>query len=96
MGIFYNMDINNISTKYKVRKLNSADTEKILTLFAGNPLYFEYCPPKPTPESVAEDMKALPLKMTYDDKFYVGFFEGEKLAAVLDLILRYPNDEPHS
>ena len=28
-----------------------------------------------------------------EDKFYVGFFDGSMLTAVMDLILKYPNDE---
>lgn len=40
-----------------------------------------------------EDMKALPPRMTYDDKYYIGYFEGERLTAVMDLILGYPNEE---
>lgn len=37
-------------------------------------------------------MKALPPQKQEADKFYVGFFDGEKLAAVLDLIVSYPDD----
>lgn len=36
-------------------------------------------------------MQALPPRTTYDDKFYIGFYEKEQLAAVMDLILHYPN-----
>ena len=27
------------------------------------------------------------------DKYYVGYFEEDRLGAVIDLILRYPNEE---
>ena len=45
-----------------------------------------------TKESILEDMKALPSKMTYKDKYYIGFWEGETLIAVMDFITNYPND----
>ena len=35
-------------------------------------------------------MKALPAGKDEHDKFYVGFFDEGRLAAVLDLILDYP------
>lgn len=38
-------------------------------------------------------MSALPPRTTYDDKYYIGFYDGEKLVAVMDLILNYPNGE---
>ena len=39
------------------------------------------------------DMEALPPRTTYDDKYYVGYFEEDRLVAVMDLILRCPNEE---
>lgn len=38
-------------------------------------------------------MKALPPDKSYDDKYYIGFFEGDSLVANMDLILGYPTDE---
>ena len=55
----------------------------------GNPLYFQYCPPMATHKSILDDMKALPPRTTYDDKYYMGFYEGDSLVAVMDLILRF-------
>ena len=87
------MNITDISSKYKVRNLGSEDVEEILDLENGNPVYFEYCPPVASAESILEDMKALPPNKTYDDKYYIGFFDGDRLIAVMDLILNYPNNE---
>ena len=41
-----------------------------------------------TAQSIVDDMNALPPRTTYDDKYYIGYFEGEKLVAVMDLILK--------
>lgn len=87
------MNITDISSKYKVRNLGSEDVEEILDLENGNPVYFECCPPTVSAESILEDMKALPPNKTYDDKCYIGFFDGDRLIAVMDLILNYPNNE---
>jgi len=38
-------------------------------------------------------MRALPPRMTPDDKYYVGFFQDDKLIAVMDLITNYPDTQ---
>ena len=43
-----------------------------------------------TPESIREDLTALPKGKKLDDKTFVGFYEGERLIAFLDLIAGYP------
>ena len=87
------MEIQKLSKKYMVRKLNDTDIDKIYEVMQGNPQYFQYCPPMATAQSIADDMNALPPRTTYDDKYYIGYFEGEKLVAVMDLILNFPNKE---
>ncbi len=87
------MDIRKLSGQYRVRTLGDGDVDAIFALSAGNPMFYEYCPPFVTRESILADQKALPPRTTYDDKFYVGFFCGETLVAVLDLILNYPNQQ---
>lgn len=37
-------------------------------------------------------MKALPPNKEAFDKHYVGYYEGEKLIAVMDLIMEYPDE----
>ena len=38
-------------------------------------------------------MEALPPNKSYDDKYYIGFFENDSLVAIMDLILGYPTEE---
>ena len=85
------MNIADISKQYIVRKLNNDDVKEIYDLEIENPMYFEFCPPKASIESIFDDMKALPPNMTYDDKYYIGFFKDEQLVAIMDLISHYPN-----
>lgn len=86
------MNIKLLSSKYAVRKLNEQDVEAVYELYQGNPLFFHFCPPAPTQEGVLEDFEALPSGAAPDQKYYVGFFDGSQLAAVLDLILGYPDE----
>ncbi|MDO4940521.1 MAG: GNAT family N-acetyltransferase [Erysipelotrichaceae bacterium] len=87
------MNISSLSNKYNVRKLDREDIPSILSLCKENKIYYDYCPPMVNEESIVEDMIALPTNKTIDDKYYVGFFDKHKLIAILDLIVKYPNDE---
>lgn len=87
------IDVDKLSKKYQVRKLTPADANKAFALVQSNPTYFNFCPPQATRHSILEDMKVVPANKTLDDKYYVGFFEGEKLIAILDLISQYPDDQ---
>ncbi|MDE7324768.1 MAG: GNAT family N-acetyltransferase [Lachnospiraceae bacterium] len=40
-----------------------------------------------------EDMEALPPGRRREDKFYIGFFKEDKLAAIMDFILDYPQEK---
>ncbi|MBY5035411.1 GNAT family N-acetyltransferase [Streptococcus gallolyticus] len=69
------------------------DIPQILELEKGNPLYFQFCPPSPILESILEDMHALPDRKDQEDKYYIGFFQGTHLAAIMDLIASYPKED---
>lgn len=87
------MDIGLLSKKYKVRALDVNDVDIIYDMSCKNEIYYKYHPPFVTKESIVEDMKALPPRKSYDDKYYVGFFDGDTLVANMDLILGYPTNE---
>lgn len=85
------MDVRELSSNYQVRKLTVEDVDLIYGLSIGNPMFYEYCPPYVTKESITEDMRALPPGKHLDDKFYVGYFRNNALVAIMDLVLFYPN-----
>lgn len=87
------MDIGLLSKKYEVRALSLNDVDIVYDMSCKNEIYYKYHPPFVTKESIAEDIKALPPDKSYDDKYYVGFFDGDSLVANMDLILGYPTDE---
>ena len=87
------LNISQLSTKYKIKKMGEEDVSGILHLENGNPLYFAYCPPKPCRETVLNDLKALPEGKSLEDKFYIGFFENDRLIAIMDFILSFPEED---
>ncbi len=78
------------SQKYAVRPLTAGDVDKILALCAENEQFYRYHPPLATRESILADMTALPPGTGAENKHYLGFFDGDALIAVLDLIEHYP------
>ena len=87
------MNITKISNKYIVKKLGYENVEDIYNLSITNPQYFYHCPPMVTYETIKDDLYATPNNCSIENKFYLGFYENEKLIAILDLILNYPDKD---
>lgn len=87
------MDVSRFSNRYLVRRVGEDDIAEIYALCVGNGLYYKYCPPFVTRQSIADDMKALPPKKKISDKYYLGCYDGDKLIAVMDLIMGYPDEK---
>lgn len=85
------MNTASLSNIFTVRRLNGNDIDLIYNLCADNKIFYQYHPPFVTRESILQDMEALPPGRELSDKFYVGFFDGNALIAVLDLIIGYPD-----
>lgn len=87
------IDPSRLSSRYEVRVLREADAEHILRLCEGNTQYYAYCAARPTREQVLQDLQITPPGVDLSDKYYLGFYQGETLIAVLDLIDGYPKPE---
>ena len=87
------MKIESISKEYKIKRIKEADIPEVYALCKNNPLFYQYCPPFVTIESIKEDLMALPKGKTLEDKYYIGFYKNKLLVAVMDLITGYPNAE---
>ena len=87
------MEPGTLSSIFTVRRLQEKDTELIYKLCCKNKIFYQYHPPAPTREVILEDMAALPPGKDYKDKYYIGFFENGVLAAIMDLILGYPEKD---
>jgi predicted GNAT family N-acyltransferase len=49
--------------------------------------------PDPDENNLAADLTALPPRRTLADKHFFGWFAGERLVAMMDLIWRHPQDD---
>lgn len=87
------MDIQNFSTQFSIKILTDNDVLQVYELCKNNPIYYQHCPPFVSKESIRKDMAALPPHRTMEDKFYVGYFDENKLTAVLDLIRGFPDKD---
>lgn len=87
------MNIQSLSAKYLVKRIEDADIPEVFALCKGNSLYYQYCPPPVTKESIKKDMLALPPGKTMADKYYLGYYLDGLLIAVMDLIAGYPHAE---
>ena len=85
------IEISKISKHYPTRVLTEGDAEIILALCRNNPLFYEYTEAEPTKEQILDDLKATPPGKGLSDKYFFGFFEGDELVAVMDLVDGYPD-----
>lgn len=85
------IDISALSARYAVRRLGQKDAALIHALCAGNPQFYRYSPAECTVEQVLHDLALTPPGIPPAQKYYVGFFDGEELVAVMDLVDGYPD-----
>ena len=81
------------SSEYSVRRMSLDDVDIIYDLCLGNTQYYEYCTKEPSRELIESDLTITPPGIPMEQKFYVGFFGGDDLVAVMDLIDGYPDEE---
>ena len=61
------LNLSQLSTRYRIKKMGEEDASIILNLEYGNPLYFEYCPPEPTHNLLAKFRKNIESCKKYND-----------------------------
>jgi len=86
------IDVSKLSRTYAVRELREEDIEAILSIYEGNVLFFSHTSAQPTIEQVESDLSVEPPSTERSRKHYVGFFDGDRLIAVMDLIDGYPTE----
>ena len=87
------MDVSLFSSRYSVRHLDQRDVPDILALCRENTLFYQHCPPFVTAQKILDDMKALPPRKEMRDKHYIGYYDANRLIAVMDFIMAYPDDK---
>ena len=89
----HKIDIKMFSNRYDVRKLHHDDVDLIYSFCKRNIQYYEYCGKEPSVESIERDLEITPPELSIEQKYYVGFFDRNKLVAVMDLEDGYPDED---
>ena len=84
------LDITQFSSRFRVRRMTDADADVILDFCLQHTAYYHYCGKQPTRDLILQDLHITPPNTRSDAKYYVGFYNGDTLAALLDLIVGYP------
>ena len=73
--------------------MRDGDADEILALCLANTLYYRYCGKQPTKALILNDLHVTPPGTDASSKYYVGFYDGPVLVAVMDLIVGYPDED---
>ena len=84
------LDISRFSSRFRVSRMPDADADAILAFCLQNTVYYRYCGKDPSRDLILQDLRITPPHTRSDAKYYVGFYEGDTLVALLDLIDGYP------
>lgn len=87
------LDIQALGTDYNVRRLTEADIADVYLLARSNRRYYRSLHIHPTRTMLTEVISNVPEGAGPNSKHCVGFFDGEDLVAVLDLICGYPEPD---
>ena len=87
------LDINALSTVHEVRQITSEDISDVYALCKSNQKYYEYTNTAPTIESLTEIISRVPEEGGINDKYFVGFYDCDRLVSVLELITGYPEKD---
>lgn len=85
------IQIERISADYEAKILTEQDIDEIYRLCKGNTIYYFHLKTELTREQIRENMTMLPPRKTAEDKYFFGFYQHGKLAAVMDLVAGYPD-----
>lgn len=87
------IDIHKLSQKFTVRKLVEDDVNMIYEFCKKNQLYYQILNQKVSKESIVNDMNITPPDIPISQKYYIGFFEKEKMICLMDLIDGHPDEK---
>ena len=84
-------DLSKLSTQYRARYMDDSDADALLNFCLQNDQYYRYCGKQPSRELILHDLHITPPNTSADAKYYVGFYDGDILVAIMDLIDGYPD-----
>ena len=83
----------NLSQHYHVRHLTEEDLDALYQLCASQPDYYQYLGKPLSRKALLRDLTALPPAAQAENKHYLGYFDGETLCSVLELVFAYPDEQ---
>ena len=89
-GAAQRFDVQALGIGYDVRRLTEADISDVFALAKGNGRFYRTLGIRPSRARLTEIISDVPEGAGPHDKCIVGFYEGDELVAVLDLITGYP------
>ena len=87
------IEIERLSSRYAVRLMRDDDADELLAFCLQNTQFYEYCGRETSRELILRDLHITPPGVGPGDKYYVGFYDGAVLAAIMDLIDGYPDGD---
>ena len=82
--------IETLSTEYDVRRITESDISDVYNLSRSNSRYYRSIGQRPSKQRLTEVISELPEDTGSSRNIFAGFYSGEELLAVLDLITGYP------
>lgn len=87
------LNVETLADEYRIISLGESDVPELYQLCISNPQYYTYLKCEPKLDSLKGELTALPPGKNLDDKYFIGFYEGERMIAILDLITGYPDEK---
>ena len=87
------LNIETLSSDYDVRRISEADISDVYNLCRTNRRYYRSIKESPSKKRLTEVISELPETADYSQKYFVGFYSGDELYAILDLITGYPEKD---
>lgn len=85
--------LQNALPEYSIQEITSKEYDDVYTLQKDNIHYSEYTKQEVTLESIIEEIQELPPHTKANQKKFIGFYQNQKLQAIMDYVDGYPNDE---
>lgn len=85
------LDIMNLTQNYRVESMTN-HLGALAGIYQENAQYFQAMGKEVPTENLWEDLVAVPEGKSVVDKCFLGFWEGEKLVAVLEMLADYPGE----
>ena len=84
------VNIQTLSTDFDARRITEADIADVYRLYRANSRYYRSLDKRPSKQRLTEVISETPEGAEPSQKYFVGFYDGDDLLAVLDLITGYP------